>query len=235
MLATAAVVGLEFEPAVVERAAGVGEDELLAALEEAALARLLTEVPGELEELVAERTAAVPYLLLLPAMLALLLCELDRPDEATEHYERVAGNFANLPVDTQWMLTVPHCAVVCAQLGDRPRARVLFDLLARCASEIIFTGGGALGAKAHYVALLATTFGDFDEAERRFADAATTHERIGAPQWLARTRLEWARMLLLRGRPGDTERAQELLGQALTIARERGLANIERRAVQLLT
>jgi len=33
VLATAAVVGLEFEPAVVERAAGVGEDELLAALE----------------------------------------------------------------------------------------------------------------------------------------------------------------------------------------------------------
>ena len=46
VLATAAVVGLEFEPAVVERAAGVGEDELLAAVEEATRARLLTEVPG---------------------------------------------------------------------------------------------------------------------------------------------------------------------------------------------
>ena len=46
LLAVAAVVGLEFEPAVVERAGGVGEDELLAALEEAALARLLVEVPG---------------------------------------------------------------------------------------------------------------------------------------------------------------------------------------------
>jgi class 3 adenylate cyclase len=46
VLATAAVVGLEFEPAVVERAGGLGEDELLAALEEATLARLLVEVPG---------------------------------------------------------------------------------------------------------------------------------------------------------------------------------------------
>jgi class 3 adenylate cyclase len=46
VLATAAVVGLEFEPAVVERAGGVGEDELLAALEEATLARLLVEAPG---------------------------------------------------------------------------------------------------------------------------------------------------------------------------------------------
>ena len=46
VLATAAVVGLEFEPAVVERAASVVEDELLAALEEATLARLLVEVSG---------------------------------------------------------------------------------------------------------------------------------------------------------------------------------------------
>ena len=190
---------------------------------------------GELEELAAERAAAVPYFLSGPAAMAVILCELDRPDEATEHYERVVGHLDNLPVDTQWLLAVPWCAVVCAQLGDRPRARLLFDLLAPCASEIMFGAFIPVGAKAHYLALLATTLGDFDEAERCFTDAATTHERIGAPHWLARTRLEWARMLLRRDRPGDTQRAQDLLGQTLTIARERGLANIERRAVQLLT
>ena len=190
---------------------------------------------GELEALVAERVAAVPNLILLPAMLALLLCDLDRPEEATVYYERVAGNLAYLPVDIQWVLTVPHSAVVCAQLGDQPRARVLFELLAQCASEIIFTAGGALGARAHYLALLATTLGDFDEAERRFSDAAATHDRIGAPTWLARTRLEWARMLLTRAGPGDADRARELLDQVLAVARERGLANIERRTVQLLT
>ena len=92
-----------------------------------------------------------------------------------------------------------------------------------------------MGATAHHLALLATTLGNFEEAEGRFNGAAATHERIGAPHWLARTRLEWARMLLLRGRPGDPERAHELLGQVLTVARERGLANIERRAVKLLT
>src|SRR5207245_7254951 len=103
---------------------------------------------GELEEIMAERMAALPYMLVLPAWLALLLCELDRPDEATEHYERVAGTLGDLPLDTQWMLTVPSCAVVCAQLGDRPRARILFDLLAQCASEIIFAAAGSLGATA---------------------------------------------------------------------------------------
>jgi tetratricopeptide (TPR) repeat protein len=189
---------------------------------------------GELEALVAERVAAVPHLILLPAMLARLLCELDRPEEAREYYERVAANLTDLPVDVQWMHTVPHCAVVCAQLGDQPRARVLFDLLTGCASEIIFTAGGVQGARAHYLALLARTLGDLDEAQRRFAEAATTHERIGAPTWLAHTRLEWARMLLARRQPGDAERARELLGQALATARDLGLAKVERDAVALL-
>ena len=191
---------------------------------------------GDLElELLAKRAAAVPDLLSGPALLAVILCELDRVDEATEHYERVVGLLDDLPVDTQWMLVVPYCAMVCAQLGDRPRARLFFDLLAPCASEVMFGAFVAAGAKTHYLAVLATTLADFDEAERRFAEAATTHERIGAPHWLARTRLEWARMLFRRGRPGDPERARELLDLVLTVARERGLANIERRAVQLLT
>jgi DNA-binding SARP family transcriptional activator len=189
---------------------------------------------GELEQLLAERMAAVPNLMTVPAVLAMILCELDRPDEAIEHYERLVGHLDDLPVDTQWMLVVPACAAVCARVGDRPRARLLFDLLARCASEVMFGAYIGLGAKDYYLALLATTLGDFNEAERRYADAASTHERIGAPHWLARTRLEWARMLLLRRRPGDLERAQELLGRVLTVARERGLANIERRAVELL-
>jgi hypothetical protein len=113
---------------------------------------------------------------------------------------------------------------------------VLFDLLVPYAGQIVCTtGGGAVGAVVHYLAVLATTFGDFDEAERRFAVAAATHERIGAPIWLARTKLECARMLLTCAGPGDAERARELLGQALATARELGLANIERRAGQLLT
>ncbi len=56
-----------------------------------------------------------------------------------------------------------------------------------------------------------------------------------APHWLAATRLERARMLLDRRRPGDAERARELLGQALATARELGVVNVERRAVGLLS
>ena len=190
---------------------------------------------GEFEERLAERVAAAPGLPTLRAYLALVLCELDRPDEAIEHYEHLAAdNFTGVPRDPPWILGIPMCAAVCTSLDDQARAPVLFDLLMPYATQLVFTAGGSLGAVAHYLAILATTSGDFDEAERRFADAAATHERIGAPAWLARTRLEWARMLLTRRQPGDADRARELLGQALDTARELDLANVERRAVILL-
>ena len=190
---------------------------------------------AEIEERLADTVAATPRLTLLRALLALLFCELDRAELAVEHYERLAAeNFSGVPLDNAWIVAVPPCAAVCAHLGDRTRAPVLFDLLAPYASQIAFTGGGVLGAVAHYLAALATTTGDFDQAERHFTDAAATHDRIGAPAWLARTRLEWARMLLTRRGSGDDEQARELLGQALATARELGLANIERRAVALL-
>ena len=191
---------------------------------------------GEFEERLAERVAASPGLPVLRANMARLLCDLDRPDDAIGHFEFLAtDNFTGVPRDPAWIMCMLECATVCAYLGDRARAPVLFDLLVPYASQFIFLSGGSLGAIAHYLAILASTSGDFDEAERRFAEAAATHERISAPIWLARTRLEWARMLMSRDQPGDAEQARLLLGQALTVARERGLADIERRAVRLLT
>ncbi len=86
---------------------------------------------------------------------------------------------------------------------------------------------------SHYLGLLASALERFGEAEDRFAVAESFHDRIDAPAWLARTRLEWARLLLTRRGPGDVERARQLLDQALATARTVGLANIERRATAL--
>ena len=82
--------------------------------------------------------------------------------------------------------------------------------------------------------MLGTVLHRFAEAEQHFSDAEAIHARIGAPTWRAHTRLEWARMLLVRRQPGDTDPARELLGQVLATSRELGLANVERDAVALL-
>jgi tetratricopeptide (TPR) repeat protein len=139
-------------------------------------------------------------------------------------------------VDPGWLRCLTNCATVCAALGDAARAAALYRLLAPYPDQLSVSQISVLasGSVQHYLGLLATTMGRFDDAEARFAAAATTHQRIQAPTWLARTRLEWARMLLARRQPGDAERARELLDQAITTAREFGLGNVERKALALL-
>jgi hypothetical protein len=90
------------------------------------------------------------------------------------------------------------------------------------------------GSVSMYLAMLAATDGDYAQADVEFAAAAATHERIRAPIWLARTRVEWARMLLARAEANDVERAHDLLGQALATASQHGLAKIERESTDLL-
>jgi hypothetical protein len=125
-------------------------------------------------------------------------------------------------------------ALVCGQLGDRTEAEHLLALMAPFSGQIVASGVVAVGAVDLYLGVLTATLGRFGEADAHFASAETMHLRIGAPTWLARPRLEWARMLLTRRQPGDPDRARHLLGQALATARDLGLANVERRAVALL-
>ena len=66
------------------------------------------------------------------------------------------------------------------------------------------------------------------------AQAASAHQRIDAPIELARTRVDWACVLMMRGRRGDHDRAREQVGLALSTAETLGLATIKRRAQALL-
>ncbi len=126
-------------------------------------------------------------------------------------------------------------AEICARLEDHEAAAMLLDCLTPHHAFIATHAGATAGPVAHYLGLLAATLHRHDEAETHYQEAADIEERIGAPAWLARTRLEWARMLLARNGPGDAERARILLSQALETAQKLGLGTIERRAVELLT
>jgi tetratricopeptide (TPR) repeat protein len=82
---------------------------------------------------------------------------------------------------------------------------------------------GIRGAVSRYLGLVATTTKRRDEAERHFESALTMNTRMGARPWLAHTQTDYAQMLHARNRPGDRERAQELLEPALGIYRELGM------------
>ena len=66
------------------------------------------------------------------------------------------------------------------------------------------------------------------------AAGVTINERMRARFLAARACVEWAGMLLRRGKPGDRERARELLHTALETSRERGFGVIERVAEPLV-
>lgn len=127
-------------------------------------------------------------------------------------------------------------AEACAALADGARAKTLYELALPFTERYVFVGYGAIcgGSIAHYLGLLAATMGRLDDAESHFADAMERNARIGGTVWLARTRVDFARALLDRGRPGDRERAGTLLEQALAAASELGLAAVGRKGASVL-
>jgi hypothetical protein len=124
-------------------------------------------------------------------------------------------------------------ARVAATLGDRRAAAPLVELIEPWQDQIA-AGSFGLGSLAHSLGLVFATVGRYGEAEGEFEQAAAVHDRICAPILLARTRLEWARMLSRRDRPGDRARACDLARAAHSVAADLGAGSIERGASALL-
>ncbi|HEV8624964.1 MAG TPA: hypothetical protein VG034_10955, partial [Acidimicrobiia bacterium] len=165
------------------------------------------------------------------------LTEMDRWPEAGEIFDELAATgFAAPPNNVMWLRSAAECACLCARLGKAASAPTLRSMLEPYADQlvVIAQGGAVSGSVAYYLGLLAATTTDWNDAEAYFTASAATHERIGAPAWLARTHLEWARMLLARNEPGDDKRAGELLNQALITGVDLELAAVEREARSLL-
>jgi class 3 adenylate cyclase/tetratricopeptide (TPR) repeat protein len=177
----------------------------------------------------------VPYLPFLRALDALMQHELGSFDEARVAFDTLAADgFADVPRNNTWTPTMALAATVCAALGDQQRAGILHDLIVPYEDLVAAHSLMWFGAFHHHLGLLDQTLGRFDDAAERFAAATATHDRTGARCSQAHTQLEWARTLLIRGSPGDAERARTLLGEALTTARALGLGGVERQAAAQL-
>jgi class 3 adenylate cyclase len=198
---------------------------------------------GGLEEMIDPVRGAIEHLgrtrhPLIKAIYALMLAETGQINAVAVVFDELAATgFAQPTNNVAWLRFAADCAWLTARLGRKDSVPELRSRLEPYADQLIMVafGGGISGNVAFYLGLLATTVGDWADAEARFAAAEATHERINAPTWLARTRLEWGRMLLARSQPGDREGAESLLRRALAAARERSLPSIERDAVELLS
>ena len=171
-----------------------------------------------------------------PSFLAIAHCETERYDEARALFDEFAAHeLADLPFEPAWLSTVTNWAAVCAAVGDARRAAILSQLLRPYADQTVTVVSLVYcGSVRYYLAALAGAMDRFEEADDWYRQAVETHRSIGAPAWLARTRIEWARLLLRWGRTERRLEARTMLEEALSTARELGLQTVSRRARRVL-
>ncbi|MDX6583212.1 MAG: eukaryotic-like serine/threonine-protein kinase [Solirubrobacterales bacterium] len=159
--------------------------------------------------------------------LAATHAELGHENETRAVFETLAADdFADLPLDAQWAISLCLLAEAAVFLDDVPRARLLYEHLLPYDGLNVIAGRAAAsyGPVARILGLLAVTDGRLDDAERHFTDALAMSERMGDRPFSAQARLGLAQMLLARGgADGDRQRALDLLAKALESAQEIGM------------
>ena len=129
---------------------------------------------------------------------------------------------------------VTRIAEVATICEHREYAQILFERLEPFADQMPNGGSMVDGPVSHFLATLATTLGDYEVADRYFAQAAAFNHRARAKFFDARTNFWWAKMLIARDAAGDADRAHALLTAAHTAACEHGYRDIERRSAEVL-
>ena len=190
----------------------------------------LGEMEAEVRDL-ADQLPAVPFF---RALLALCQCQLGRFEDARSTFAPLSEDPGRQIFDYYAAPTAALLAMVTSELGDADVAARVAGIIGPYADQVASHPMAWFGSYYHHMALLCTTMERFSDAEAYFLDAAAAHKRLDAPAWLARTRLECARMFLRREGPADVDRARSLLRSALDDARALGLADIERQAAALL-
>jgi len=177
---------------------------------------------GEIEEDLRLSALENPSYPVIQAALASLYADLGGAADARAAFEVLAGDdFAAVPLDDEWLLTMGLLADACAFLDDSERAAVLYEQLGRYGHRVL--AGPievALGSAARPLGKLAATLGRTEEAARWFERAALDNERAGALPWAAHARLDHGRMLRTEGDGGASDR---LLERAAEMYRELGM------------
>jgi tetratricopeptide (TPR) repeat protein len=188
---------------------------------------------GEMEPAIRAYAEQFPGAPAIRAALAMIYGFQGRLEEARENFELAATNdFADLPRDTTWLLTLTMLTHAASALGDAARAKLLYDLFAPYNSRTIVAGPAIVchGSAARYLGVLAATIGNRADAARHFIDAIEMNERMGARPYLAHSLREYAELLRTSDAPEDPERANELLDRAEAIYAELGMTSFVEQA-----
>lgn len=164
------------------------------------------------------------------AALAMVEWESGRAEEAQSHIDMLSDRgFADIPLDGDWLTTMALAADVCAGLGDAQTAAIIHEQLLPYVHANVVVGLGAvcLGSVATFAGKLAAAIGRKREAVELLERGLAANTALRAPACVARTELEYARVL------GPGRRGQDLLAGAEHAAAEFGLHKLARDAEQL--
>ena len=164
------------------------------------------------------------------AWLSLADAEFGDSDGARRGLWSLAEQLPQRPRNGIWLPAVALACVLSAHLNEPEAAGSLYPLLGPYGGHIVaFTAPQpvvCLGSASFYLGLLATVTARWAEAADHFEAAIAAHDRLGARPFLARTRYEYARMLLRRGQAADRSMALWLLDRALAAASSLGMAPV---------
>jgi tetratricopeptide (TPR) repeat protein len=162
---------------------------------------------------------------------------LERKEQARKKFEDIATHdFVDLPRDAVLFVTLTLLSELAAEFGDTRRSALIYNIWRPYADHLCMIGiaNGCFGATTHWLGMLASTMKKWDIAAEHFEDAIETNTRIGALPFLARSKHEYARMLMERGDSGDKEKAKALLIEATATSRDIGMPTFLEDAEELL-
>jgi tetratricopeptide (TPR) repeat protein len=147
-------------------------------------------------------------------------------DDARAELDALAANdFADIPHNESWLGSLWALSRACALLDDADRARVLYDAVAPHGDRWYADWASiSFGPVVTTLGILCTTLGRYEDAAEHFEAAVAATDAAPSPPWAADARHQYALMLLARDEAGDREQARALLGEALAIADELGMA-----------
>lgn len=211
---------------IAERALAAGEKAqhpgaLLSYTSQIAMIRFEQGRLGELEPMLKAYSEQFPVLDVLRCGIALSCIQSGRDVEARAHFEHLArDDFRALRRDWNWLGTMAVATEVCVFLEDRERAAQMYQLLLPYESRLIVVGWCEVtyGIVARYLGMLARLLHRYDDAERHFEAALTTHVKMGARPLLAHTQYEYARMLCEHTPSTNQRSAKDLVAAAVATA-----------------
>jgi len=124
----------------------------------------------QLEESVRRSVEEYPTYPIWRCVLAYMAAELGHEAESRQAFAALAtDDFAGVPFEDQWLVSVGFLAETASSLGDPKSAAVLHRLLLPYADRVaVGYPEICIGSVSHYLGILATTLGRQDDAERHF-------------------------------------------------------------------